>query len=95
MSTIRQQIIDLLSEEELNAREISQAISIMEREVYDHLQHIDRSLSRVGKKLEVTPYKCLKCGYLFENRKRWDRPGRCPVCKKGHISMACFRVVPD
>lgn len=95
MSTIRQQIIELLAEEEMNAREISQALSIMEREVYDHLQHIDRTLARQNKKLVLAPYRCLKCGYTFDNRKRWDRPGRCPVCKKTHISMAVFRIVPS
>ncbi|MDH3327907.1 MAG: transcriptional regulator [Desulfobulbaceae bacterium] len=94
MTTVRQQMIELLSEEELNAREISQALSIMEREVYAHLEHIERTLARLGKKLVVTPYSCLKCGYIFENRKRWSRPGRCPICRQSHISMAGYRIVP-
>lgn len=94
MSTIRQQIIELLSVEELNAREISQALSVMEREVYVHLQHIERTLAHQEKKLNMSPYKCLSCGYTFTGRKRWDRPGRCPKCKQGHISMASYRIVP-
>lgn len=94
MSTIRQQIIELLSEEELNAREISQALSIMEREVYEHLGHIERTLARQGKKLVITPYQCLNCGYRFAGRQRWDRPGRCPKCREGHIAMASYRIVP-
>jgi len=93
MPTIRQQIIDLLSEEELNARDLSQALSIMEKEVYDHLEHIERTLSRQGKKLLVTPHRCLNCGYTFQKRKKWSKPGRCPECKEGHISMAAYRIV--
>jgi hypothetical protein len=95
MSTVRQQMIELLSEEELNPLEISQALGIMEREVYDHLHHIERSLSRQGRKLTVTPYRCLHCGYVFRDRKRWDRPGRCPRCRQSHISMALFRIDPS
>ena len=86
METIRRQIITLLIEEELNARELSQALSIMEKEVYTHLEHIDRSLARQGKKLIITPFMCLHCGFTFDSRKRWDRPGRCPVCKHGKPS---------
>ena len=93
MATIRQQIIDLLMEEELNARDLSQALSIMEREVYPHLEHIARSLARQGKKLIVSPCRCLKCGYTFEHRKRFSKPGRCPECRQGHISMAGFRIL--
>lgn len=71
MQTIRQQIIDLLQEQEFNAREISQALSIMEKEVYDHLEHIDRTICRQGMRLVVQPYACLSCGFTFEGRRRW------------------------
>ncbi|MDW7772407.1 MAG: transcriptional regulator [Desulfobulbaceae bacterium] len=95
MSTVRRQMIDLLSEEELNALEISQALSIMEREVYPHLEHIERTLARQNKKLVMSPYRCLKCGYTFADRKKKKRPGRCPVCRNTHITMAGFRIVPS
>ena len=92
MSTIRQQIIDLLRSEEVNALEISQLLSIREREVYDHLEHISRTLMVRGKKLLVSPYTCMKCGYVFRERQRFTRPGRCPQCKGGHIRMASFAI---
>lgn len=92
MQTIRQQIIDLLQEQEFNAREISQALSIMEKEVYDHLEHIDRTIGRQGMKLVVLPYACLSCGFTFEGRRRWTSPGRCSVCRHGHIRMAAYRI---
>ena len=94
MSTVRQHIIDLLSEQVLNARELSQSLSIMEKEVYLHLEHIDLTIARQGRRLEVDPFACLSCGFVFEGRKRWNRPGRCPKCKQGHIRMAGYRIVP-
>lgn len=94
MTTIRRQMIDLLSEQQLTARELSQALGIMEKEVYGHLLHIERTASRQGMRLVVDPYTCLTCGYSFDNRKRWDRPGRCPKCRQGHIRMAGYRIVP-
>jgi transcriptional regulator len=95
MPTIRQQIIELLQAREYTALEISQILSIREREVYDHLQHIERSLARQGEKLALTPYACLHCGYIFADRSRWNRPGRCPHCKGGHIRMAGYRIVSE
>jgi len=92
MPTVRQQIIDLLRVEELNAMEISQAVSIREREVYEHLHHISQSLASQGKRLEITPYACASCDFTFKDRHRLSRPSRCPQCKGGHIRMATYRV---
>jgi len=92
MPTIRQKIISLLSNEELTAREISGQVGISEKEVNEHLTHIARSLSSQNKQLVVTPAYCLACGYVFEDRKRFARPGRCPHCKKSHINSPAFRI---
>ncbi len=90
--TIRQQIVDLLSEDEMSARELSQAIGIREKEVYDHLSHIARSTAAQSKRLTVQPSRCLICGYVFEDRKRLTRPGRCPRCKRSHLQEPTYRV---
>jgi hypothetical protein len=92
LATIRQQIIALLQGEDVNALEISQLLSIREKEVYEHLDHINRTLSSQGKKLLVRPYACLKCGFSFKDRHRFTRPGRCPRCKGGHIGMASYHI---
>ncbi|MDY7032301.1 MAG: transcriptional regulator [Thermodesulfobacteriota bacterium] len=91
--TIRQNIIDLLIDEELNARDLSQAIGIPEKDVYEHLSHIERSVEAQGKRLIILPFRCLVCGFIFEKRKRFTRPGRCPSCKKGHLQRPTYRVV--
>ena len=90
--TIRQRIITLLSEQEMGARELSQVMGIREKEVYDHLSHITRSLAARGKKLNVQPYSCLGCGYVFQDRKRFTRPSRCPRCKESRLQEATYRI---
>ncbi len=89
----RQAMVDLLTEEELTSMEISQALGISEKDVVFHLEHIRRTLGSRGRKLQVKPFSCLSCGYLFKERTRLSRPGRCPRCKKSHIRMALFSVL--
>lgn len=85
MSTIRQEIIALLSEGEYGAKSISGIIRISEKEVYVHLEHIARSLRSQKMRLKITPAACLACGFIFEARNRFTSPGRCPKCKGEHI----------
>ncbi len=93
MYTIRQQIIALLTEEERGARDISQILRIREKEVYDHLGHIERSVASQDRKLQVIPARCLECSYVFGSRKRLTKPGRCPRCKGEHVADPRYRVV--
>ena len=90
MLTVRQKIIELLTEGEMDARELSREVGIREKEVYDHLTHIARSLAAKGKKLYINPAQCLSCGYVFKKRQRFTRPGRCPHCKKTHLQSPSY-----
>lgn len=90
--TIRQQIVDLLRSENMTVRDLSQAVSIPEKDVYEHLAHIDRSLKSHGEKLAGMPYICLDCGFEFDQRKKYSRPGRCPQCKNSHLQPAVYRI---
>lgn len=92
MKTIRQQLIEILSEGEITAIELSQDLGIREKEVYEHLPHIARSVASQGKKFVIEPSRCLKCGYVFEGRKRFTKPGHCPQCRETHIQRPAFRV---
>jgi hypothetical protein len=85
MTTIRQEIMALLSEAEYGANDISKIIRISEKEVYTHLEHINRSLKSQKMRLTITPAVCLTCGFKFETRNRFSSPGRCPKCKGEHI----------
>lgn len=90
--TLRQQMIVLLEGEECRVRDISQALHISEKEVGDHLTHIRRSLSASRQTLAIRPSECLACGFVFKERRRFSRPGRCPRCRKTRISMPQFRI---
>jgi predicted Zn-ribbon and HTH transcriptional regulator len=90
--TIRQKIIELLSDEMMDARQLSGEVSIREKEVYDHLRHIARSLAAKGNKLGMEPARCLSCGYVFKDRRRLTRPGRCPHCKNSHLQSPAYYI---
>ena len=90
MPTIRQQIIEILKTGEQNARQISQDLGIKEKEVYSHLPHISKSLSKHGKKLKTIPAACIDCGFKFKSSNRITKPGRCPLCKGQRIENPRF-----
>jgi predicted Zn-ribbon and HTH transcriptional regulator len=92
MGTIRQQIMDLLSQHALSAIDLSQELRIPEKEVYAHLPHIARSLSAQGKGLVIMPPRCLNCGYEFKHRKRYTRPGRCPKCRGTYLQRPLYEI---
>jgi transcriptional regulator len=92
MKTIRQQLIEALMETEMTAIDLSQEVGIREKEVYEHLPHIARSVASQGKKLLITPPRCLKCGFVFEERRRFTRPGRCPKCRETHIESPTYTI---
>lgn len=91
-ATHRQKLLDLLGKEPLSARELSAAVGLPEKEVYVHLEHLQRSLRRGPKRLVVTAPVCRKCGFSFAKRTRLNRPSRCPVCRAETISEALFAV---
>lgn len=90
--TIRQQLIDLLSSDELTLRDLSQSVGIPEKEVVGHLSHIERSIRNQGKIFVETPYRCLSCGFIFAKRTRFSKPGRCPDCRNSHIQTAHYTI---
>lgn len=92
MQTLRQKIIELLSSADLDARELSQELGVREKEVYDHLAHVARSVRAEEKKLIIYPSRCLQCGFVFEARKRLTRPSRCPKCRRTHLQGPRYRI---
>ena len=80
--TLRKEIIALLQDGEWTARDLSQAVHIPQREVYVHLEHIQRSLRGL---FMIKPAQCLACGFTFTKRTAVRSPSRCPLCKNEHI----------
>lgn len=73
-------------------RELSQTLGISERDLYDHLEHLARSLPHAGERLIVDPARCLGCGFEFEDRTRLKKPGKCPSCKSTRIAPPRFGI---
>ena len=91
--TVRQKIIGLLTEIEMSVRDLSQAIGIREKEVVQHLAHVEKTVASQKKKLVIRPFQCLDCEYMFKERKRYTRPGRCPRCRGTHVETPTFRII--
>ncbi|MBI5407921.1 MAG: transcriptional regulator [Nitrospirae bacterium] len=90
--TIRRQIISALKGKDLTAQELSGEVRVSEKEVYGHLQHIQKSLGAVDYALTVTPAGCRKCGFVFRKREKLKKPGKCPVCRSESIEEPVFRI---
>jgi predicted Zn-ribbon and HTH transcriptional regulator len=88
--TIRQQIFDLLCRHTLDSRALSQQLSVAEKEVLTHLPHLARSAKSKGKRLIIHPANCQKCHFIFRDRSRFTKPGRCPRCKGTHLTPPLF-----
>ncbi len=88
--TVRQDIISALVEQTHTAKDISKAVSIQEKEVYEHLRHIQKTISKGDQRLIVTPAECRKCGFSFKKRERYKKPGKCPVCRGESITEPLF-----
>lgn len=90
--TLRHEIIALLQRGTFSARDISGAVHIAEKEVYDHLEHIRTALRASGCRLRVTPASCHRCGFVFTKRERLGKPGKCPICAGEQIEPPLFTV---
>jgi hypothetical protein len=92
VGTLRQQIAALLKQQPMTALDISQAVRIPEKEVYRHLEHIAKSAAGQGQELILTPCTCQACGFVFKQRQRLTRPGRCPRCRESRIDHPVFKI---
>lgn len=90
--TIRRQIEATLQRNTLSARDISVEVGIPEKEVYEHLEHIHKSVDWEGNRLIVIPAGCNDCGFVFKKRERLKKPGKCPICDSESIIEPMFKV---
>ncbi|OGQ98602.1 MAG: hypothetical protein A2284_14985 [Deltaproteobacteria bacterium RIFOXYA12_FULL_61_11] len=88
-TTLRKDLAELLGRGEYETLELSKLLGIPEREVFDHLEHLRRSLRG---RLQIRPAGCRNCGFTFEDRRRLTTPGRCPRCKESRLTRPRFTV---
>jgi hypothetical protein len=79
----------LLTENRLTARDLSGILGISEKDVYEHLPHVEKSLGN-GTSIIVEPARCRSCDFVFKKRRRLTTPGRCPVCRSESITFPVF-----
>src|SRR3569832_1560657 len=91
--TVRRRILSALDEQTMTARDLSKQLRISEKEVLAHMAHVGKSL-HPPKRLVVEPSLCNKCGFTFDDRRKFSIPSRCPRCRHEGISPPAFRIVP-
>ena len=88
--TIRQRMMARLATGWASAKELSALLHIGEKEVYDHLRHIDKSAAHSGSALAVQPAVFRDCGFVFRKRERLTKPGSCPICSGTYVEEPLF-----
>ena len=73
------------------ARDLSREVGIPERDVPEHLEHLERSARRRGERLVVEACRCLECGFS-PRRHPFKRPGHCPRCRGRRLSLPRFEL---
>jgi transcriptional regulator len=91
-ATIRRRIVSLLEGRTLSAKELSASLGVSEKEVCEHLRHVQRTARSGGWRFDVTPAVCRTCGFAFRKRDRIAAPGRCPVCRGESIADPFFSI---
>jgi hypothetical protein len=86
-ATIRRELVQLLEGRQLPVSVLSKEIRKPEKELYDHLDHLQRSGILV-----IIPAECGDCGYIFKHRARPRKPGKCPRCRGTHIEPPLFSI---
>lgn len=99
--TIREKIMRILLESKsaLSARELAEIVGLdpatAEKQIYEHLKHITKTLRRkYGRRavLYMIPPRCKNCGYEFRDLSEPRRPSRCPKCRSQRIEPPRFYV---
>ncbi len=89
-ATLRQQIVALLQQQAVSAKDLSMAVGLPEKQIYHHLEHIRRSFQQQQKQLHIEPAVCKKCGFSFTKRQRFHKPSKCPICRGQAIEEPRF-----
>ncbi|MFB6123874.1 MAG: transcriptional regulator [Haloferacaceae archaeon] len=90
-STTRQRLADELRAEAATASSLASTVGVPRNVVFDHLQHVARSLSDADEQFLVAPPACRECGFDGFDDPLND-PSRCPDCKSERVEEAAFKI---
>jgi len=88
--TRREEIIGLLSQKAESAFQLANLFKVDIGEILEDLEHIAKSVK--PRKLKQIPANCRHCGFVFKERSKIKKPGRCPRCRSERIQAQLFRV---
>ena len=91
--TPRQRIIDLITGTRLSSHQLAQMLGISERQVEEHLGHVVKTEAKdPARRFILEPSGCPDCGFLFRDRTKLTRPGRCPKCRGEGITAPRYGI---
>lgn len=92
--TARRRLARWLAEGEHDFETLREALGMGARELERELRHVARSARRDGRRLHVTPPRCIACGFDFPGRtgRHLHPPGRCPRCRGQRIAPPRLRL---
>lgn len=91
--TLRQRIIELLTDRRMTTDQLARLLGIPEREVEEHLAHVVKTVARDrSQRFILEPSMCLDCEFMFRDRTRLTRPSRCPHCRSEGISAPRYGI---
>lgn len=91
--TVRQRIVELLTGSRLSSYELAQRLGIPERQVEDHLAHVVKTVGRNrDKRFILEPSGCQHCGFVFRDRTKLTKPGRCPRCRSEGLTAPRYGI---
>ena len=94
MPTYRQRIIELLSQGSYTPYDLSLETGLSVKDILHHLTHVRKSI-RPPYRFLVRPAECLKCDFVFKDRKKLHRPSKCPKCKGTLVQDPSYWVGDD
>jgi len=71
-------------------RELQCAVKTLE----DDLRHVERSVRRGPRRLQIESARCAACDFVFRGRepRHWHPPSRCPRCRGERIDASRLRI---
>jgi predicted Zn-ribbon and HTH transcriptional regulator len=91
--TVRQRMVGLLAGARLSSYQLAQLLGIPERQVEDHLAHVVKTVARArDRRFILEPSSCQDCGFVFRDRTKLARPGRCPRCRSESITAPRYGI---
>ena len=93
--TPRQRIIDLITGTRLSSHQLAQMLGIPERQVEEHLIHVAKTVAGdPSRRFILEPSVCPDCGFIFRDRTKLTRPGRCPKCHGEGLTAPRYGIEP-